>query len=306
MEMIFIFMNIILPVFILIGIGAWLHKLFTLDLYTLAKLNIYFLSPGFVLINLYESEYSLHILWEVFCFFTLFIAGLYLIVKMIAKIGRYRKSVEGVFTNSILLYNSGNYGIPVNDLAFKQDPLAATIQVIVMTFQNVLSYSFGIFSLKAVSEGKWRALLGLLRMPAIYAMSTGILLNVLDVELPVFLLKPGQYIGNAMIGMALLTLGAQVAQLTFYPKLVVVYVSLAVRLALGPALAVLLIWCLGYDGLLAKALLVSSAMPSSVNSAIIAQEYKNEPELAAQTVLASTVLSMFTVTITIYLSSLLY
>ncbi|QTM99159.1 AEC family transporter [Sediminibacillus dalangtanensis] len=305
MEMIFIFLNIILPVFILIGIGVWLHKLFTLDLYTLAKLNIYFLSPGFVLINLYESEYSLHILWEVFCFFVLFIAGLYLIVKMIAKMGRYSKSVEGVFTNSVLLYNSGNYGIPVNDLAFK-DPLAATIQVIVMTFQNVLSYSFGIFSLKAVNEGKWKALLGLLRMPAIYAMSVGILLNVFEVDLPVFLLKPGEYIGNAMIGMALLTLGAQVAQLTFHPKLMVVYVSLAVRLALGPALAVVLIWCLGYEGLLAKALLVSSAMPSSVNSAIIAQEYKNEPDLAAQTVLASTVLSMFTVTITIYLSSLLY
>ncbi|WP_053219943.1 AEC family transporter [Virgibacillus senegalensis] len=306
MELLFIFLNIILPVFILIGIGTWLHKLFTLDLYTLAKLNIYFLSPGFVLINLYESDFSLQILWEVFCFFVLFIIGLYLIVKIIARIGRYRKSLEGVFTNSILLYNSGNYGVPVNDLAFKQDPLAATIQVIVMTFQNVLSYSFGIFSLKAVSEGRIRALTGLLRMPAIYAMTAGILLNVLEVKLPVFLLKPGEYIGSAMIGMALLTLGAQVAQLTFRPKLMVVYVSLAVRLALGPALAVLLIWSLGYEGLLAQALLVSSSMPSSVNSAIIAQEYKNEPELAAQIVLASTIFSMFTVTITIYLSGLLY
>ncbi|MFK4998120.1 hypothetical protein ACI2OX_14435 [Bacillus sp. N9] len=38
----FIFMNIILPVFILIAVGVLLQKKFKLDLYTLAKLNIYF------------------------------------------------------------------------------------------------------------------------------------------------------------------------------------------------------------------------------------------------------------------------
>ncbi|SDJ77746.1 AEC family transporter [Sediminibacillus albus] len=306
MELLFIFLNIIVPVFILIGIGAWLHKLFVLDLYTLAKLNIYFLSPGFVLINLYESDFSLYMLWSVFGFFSLFIVCLYILVKLIAKIGKYSKSVEGVFINSVILYNSGNYGIPVNDLVFKQDSLAATIQVIVMTFQNVLSYSFGIFSLKAVGEGKLRAFIGLLRMPAIYAMSIGILLNMLNIQLPIFLLKPGEYIGNAMIGIALLTLGAQVAQLSFNPRLLTVYVSLLVRLALGPAIAGILLSSMGYQGLLAQALFISSAMPSSVNSAIIAQEYRNEPELAAQIVLASTVLSMLTVTVTIYFSYLMY
>ncbi|GGC83973.1 transporter [Thalassobacillus devorans] len=306
MEILFIFVNIIIPVFILIGIGAWMHKAFSLDLYTLAKLNIYFLSPGFVLVNLYESAFSFDVLWNVFLFFILFISVLYAVVQLVAKVGRYSKSVRGVFTNSVLLYNSGNYGIPVNDLAFKQDSFAATVQVIVMTFQNVLSYTFGIFSLRAVDEGKLRALVGLLRMPAIYAMAIGITLNVFQITLPDFLLKPGEYIANAMVGVALLTLGAQVAQLTFNAKLFIVYLSLFIRLALGPVIAYFLIVMLQYDGILAQALLISSAMPSSVSSAIISQEYNNEPELAAQIVLTSTIFSMATVTLTIYFSQLLF
>ncbi|GGF24012.1 transporter [Halobacillus andaensis] len=306
MEIIFIFLNIIVPVFILIGIGAAMHKAFKLDLFTLAKLNIYFLSPGFVLVNLYESSFSIDLLGKVILFFVLFISVLYAVVQLVARIGRYKKSVRGVFANSVLLYNSGNYGIPVNDLAFKQDPFAATIQVIVMTLQNVFSYTFGVFSLRAVEEGKLRAFIGLLRMPAIYAMAIGILLNVSNTDVPAFVMKPGEYIADAMVGIALITLGAQVAQLTFKFKLVIVYLSMIIRLVLGPALAVLIIWLLNYEGVLAQALLISSGMPSSVNSAIISQEYRNEPELAAQIVLASTIFSMITVTLTIYFSQLLF
>ncbi|SFJ50001.1 hypothetical protein SAMN04487936_102427 [Halobacillus dabanensis] len=306
MEMLFIFLNIIVPVFLLIGIGAVLHKTFKLDLFTLAKLNIYFLSPGFVLVNLYHSSFSLDLLGKVLLFFSLFIVLLYIVVQLVAWVGRYNKGVRGVFTNSVLLYNSGNYGIPVNDLAFKQDPFAATIQVIVMTLQNVFSYTYGVFSLRAVDEGKARAMIGLLKMPAIYAMTLGILLNVGDVDVPEFILKPGEYVANAMVGIALITLGAQVAQLTIQLKLVVVYISLFIRLLLGPALAFVLIWVLGFDGILAQALLISSGMPSSVNSAIIAQEYRSEPELAAQIVLASTVFSMGIVTLTIYFAQMLF
>ncbi|CDQ19020.1 AEC family transporter [Halobacillus karajensis] len=306
MEILFIFLNIIVPVFILIGIGAAMHKAFKLDLFTLAKLNIYFLSPGFVLVNLYESSFSLDLLGKVLLFFSLFIFVLYIVVQMVAWIGKYNKAIRGVFTNSVLLYNSGNYGIPVNDLAFKQDPFAATIQVIVMTLQNVFSYTYGVFSLRAVDEGKGRALIGLLKMPAIYAMTIGVLLNVGNVDVPEFILKPGEYVANAMVGIALITLGAQVAQLTIQFKLIVVYISLFIRLLLGPMLALLLIWALGFEGVLAQALLISSGMPSSVNSAIIAQEYRSEPELAAQIVLASTVFSMGTVTLTIYFAQILF
>ncbi|PPA69926.1 AEC family transporter [Jeotgalibacillus proteolyticus] len=306
MEMIFIFLNILLPIFILVGLGAWMHKAFELNLYTLAKLNIYFLSPGFVLVRLYESSFSGDLLLNVLVFFGLFVISLYLLAQGISAIGGYSKGKKGVFTNSILLFNSGNYGIPVNDLVFKQDPFAMTVQVMVMTFQSVLAYSYGVFTLRAADAGRLKALLGLLRMPVIWAMVLGLALNAASVQVPVFLIKPGEYMADALIAIALLTLGAQVAQLTFKPKLFIVYVTLFARLIMGPVIGLIIITLLGYEGILAQALFITSSVPTSVNSAIIAQEYRSEPELAAQIVMASTVFSMFTVTLTIYFSHILF
>nr|WP_211201550.1 AEC family transporter [Bacillus sp. NTK071] len=290
----------------MIGIGVVLHRVFHFDLYTLAKVNIYFVVPGFIFLKLYETAFSLSLFLSVLSFFLILIIVLYLISAGISHVFGYSKSVRATFTNSILFYNSGNYGVPVNDLVFKHDPYAMSIQVIILTFQNILTFSWGIFALKTVEGNKLSAVLGYFKMPVLYAMVIGIGLNLLNVEVPEFVLIPANYIADAMVALALVTLGAQVAQLRFKKNLSVVYVSLILRLVMGPAIALAIIYILSLDGVIAQALLISSAMPTAVNSAIIAQEYENEPELAAQIVLASTVFSMVTVTVVISVSRLLF
>ncbi|WP_270181406.1 AEC family transporter [Alkalihalobacillus sp. CinArs1] len=304
--MIGVFIDIIVPVFILIGIGVLLHRIFRLDLYTLAKVNIYFIVPGFIFLKLYETTFSLSLFISVLSFFSFFVVLLYVISLIVSKVFRYSKSVRASFTNSILFYNSGNYGVPVNDLVFKHDPFAMSIQVIILTCQNILTFSWGIFTLKAVDGNKLSAVIGYFKMPVLYAMVFGISLNVTNVDVPEFILIPADYIADSMVAIALVTLGAQVAQLKFSKNLSVVYVSLFIRLILGPAIAIGLIYALAMGGVTAQALLISSAMPTAVNSAIIAQEYRNEPELSAQIVLASTVFSMVTVTGVISVSRLLF
>ncbi|WP_347551100.1 AEC family transporter [Pseudalkalibacillus hwajinpoensis] len=304
--MIGVFIDIIVPVFILIGLGVVLHRIFQFDLYTLAKVNIYFIVPGFIFIKLYETAFSLALFLSVLSFFSIQILLLYGISSLVSRLFGYSRSVRASFTNSILFYNSGNYGVPVNDLVFKHDPFAMSIQVIILTFQNILTFSWGIFALKTVEGNKLSAVLGYFKMPVLYAMVFGIGLNLLNVDVPNFVLIPANYIADAMVALALVTLGAQVAQLRFARNLSVVYVSLILRLLLGPAIGIGIIYSLGIDGVTAQALLISSAMPTAVNSAIIAQEYENEPELSAQIVLASTVFSMVTVTIVISLSRMLF
>ncbi|WP_166001143.1 AEC family transporter [Bacillus sp. Cs-700] len=301
-----VFIEIIVPVFILIGIGVVLHRIFQFDLYTLAKVNIYFIVPGFIFLKLYETAFSLSLFLSVLTFFSILIVVLYFVSQLISRLFGYSRSVRASFTNSILFYNSGNYGVPVNDLVFKQDPFAMSIQVIILTFQNILTFSWGIFTLKTVEGSKVSALLGYFKMPVLYAMLLGIGFNLLDVTVPEFVLIPADYIADSMIAVALLTLGAQVAQLRLSKNLSVVYVSLIIRLLLGPLIALGIIFVLGIEGVTAQALFISSAMPTAVNSAIIAQEYENEPELSAQIVLASTVFSMITVTAVISVGRLLF
>lgn len=301
-----ILLDIILPVFIIMVIGYICQKKFNLHIQTLARLNIYFLVPGFIFVRLYEADIQMNIFLQILSFILIHIVILYVIVKLIAKLLSLTTGRGAVFSNSVLFYNSGNYGVPVNDLVFKSDPFAMSIQVVFLMFQNIFIYTYGIFSLQSVQSGKLRALLGYFKMPVIYALLLGLLLGAFNVPLPGFVLVPAHYVANAMIGLALFMLGAQVANIKLTSGLKLVYVSLSLRLLISPVLALGMIYTAGLTGLVAQTILIATAMPTSVNSAVIAEEYENHPDVAAQIVLFSTLFSAFTVTLFIYLAQVLF
>lgn len=306
MEIFYIFLNILLPILILIGLGGILHIKFQFDLNTLAKINIYYLVPGLILVRLYETEIAWSMFFKVLLFFIFLSLLLYFVSKIISKIFRFRKGLSIAFSHSALFFNSGNYGVSVNDLAFRQDPVAMAVQVLVLTFQNLLVYSYGIISLQRMDKNKLKQSVPYFKMPVLYAMFIGLGLNAFDITLPQFLYTSGSYVADALIAIALLTLGAQVIQLNFAKNMFPVYLSVGVRLIISPLIAFIVIQFLNVDAITAQAMFIASAVPSSVNSAIIAQEYENEPSFAAQAVLASTIFSALTVTIVIYLSRILF
>ncbi|MDC3417147.1 AEC family transporter [Aquibacillus salsiterrae] len=305
-ELFIILKDIILPVFILMGIGFILHKKFTLNLSTLAKVNIYLFVPGFIFVKLYQTQISWQLFGNIALFFIAFIAILFVIATIIAKFSKIEGGKKTAFTNSVMFYNSGNYGVPVNDLVFKSDPFAMSVQVLILTMQNIFLFSYGIFSLQSIRKGKLKALLGYFKMPVMYAMIAGIVFNALNVTVPSFLFVPATYIADGLVAMALITLGAQVAELKFKSGLLTVYLSLTLRLIVGPIVAIGIIYLFRIEGTFAQALLISSAMPTSVNSAVIAQEYNNHPHFAAQVVMFSTLVSALTVTVVIYVARILF
>ncbi|CAM3875458.1 AEC family transporter [Alkalicoccus chagannorensis] len=306
MALFYILRDIIVPVFILMTLGFVLQRKFTMDLGTLAKLNIYFFVPGFIFVTLYESDVSPALFGAVTGFFFLFVFLLFFVSAFTARLLGLETAKKTTFTNSALFFNSGNYGVPVNDLVFRGDPYAMSIQVVVLTLQNMFLFSYGILTMRAAGEGRLRALAGYLKMPVLYAMLLGIGMNLLELPVAHYVWVPVNYVADGMIAIALLTLGAQVARISWSTGLGTIYASLAVRLVVGPVLALGLILLFRLDGTTAQALLIASAMPTSVNSAVIAQEYNNHPDFAAKIVLFSTLCSAFTVTVVIYAARVLF
>jgi malate permease and related proteins len=78
------------------------------------------------------------------------------------------------------------------------------------------------------------------------------------------------------------------------------------RLIIGPSIALILIYIMGLDGVVAQSLFIASSFPVSRNSATLALENDVHPDLAAQTVLFTTILSGITVTVVVYLASVLF
>ncbi len=306
LEFFFILKDIILPVFVVLIIGFVIQTKYKLDLQTIAKLNIYIFIPAFIFVKLYSTDISPSIFVNVVLFMLLFVFILYILGFVAGRLMKLDKMKRVTFTNSVIFFNSGNFGVPVNDLVFKSDPFAMSIQVIVLMFQNIFLFSYGVFSLQSLDGGKIKALFAYFKMPVMYAMLLGVLFNWFDVQVTDMVMVPATYLADGMIALALLMLGMQVAEMKLTKGLGTVYVSLIIRLVAGPLIALGIIYTFGISGILAQALFIASAMPTSVNSAVIAQEYKNNPEYAAQIVLFSTLFSAITVSIVIYGGRILF
>lgn len=301
-----ILLHVILPLFFLVGLGAFLHRIFHFDMNTLSKLNVYVLLPAVGFTNIYESNMNGDVLLGVLAFLLLQNGVLIAISTVMAKLMKLDRSLAATFQNTIVLNNSGNFGIPVSQLVFHQQPLGLSIQIVVTIFQNFLTNTYGVFNFLSASEKKGKVTAEFLKNPIIYALLLGLLFRSLHIPVPSFIWNPLQNVANAFLAIALLTLGAQVAYINLRQLPPLLYLSVFIRLLLSPAVAVVIIFALHLEGVTAQALFIASSYPCSRNTALYALEYGHHPDYAAQAVFVSTLLSSVTVTMIVYLSKILF
>ncbi|MGG4144614.1 AEC family transporter [Paenibacillus algorifonticola] len=298
------------PLTLMIAIGFSMQRLFSLDIKTLSKLNFYVFSPAVIFQLLRTTELEMSLIWKVLLFVFIFMLLQALAVEVVVKMRRLQGGMRGSMRNSVLFYNSANYGIPLNQLAFAGNPVTLAVQILVMTTQSFLPNTFGIYSVNA-HKLSWRdTLKTIFSMPIIYVIPLAFLLKGLDVEMPQPLQTPIEYLAKGFIGTALITLGVQLGSMKWrFDKRLLgnVLLSNGLRLIGGPLLAALAIWLISatglfvFDRLTTAALIVSASVPTSLSSVLLAVEFDNEPEFASQAVFLSTVFSIVTVSFVIFI-----
>ena len=142
-----IFLQIVAPILVLLFVGAILQKKFSFNLKALSQLITYCFMPAAVFVNLYETRVDLEVLGQVTIFIVLFIGSQIILSHFIAKMLRLERQEAAVFKNSVVLINSGNYGIPVAQMMFATQPIGVAIQVILVIFQNMTTYTYGLYNL---------------------------------------------------------------------------------------------------------------------------------------------------------------
>lgn len=298
----FIFINVMLPIAIIVFFGYVVQLKFKLERATLAKLTINYVMPVFIFMNLFEADMDFTLLVYVLLFLLLYAALTFLLTYLTGRAMGLGYGHQILFTNSNLFYNAGNYGVPVNDLVFRSDPYAMSVQIMMVFFQNMFAYSYGVVSLRSAESGKWKALLGYFKMPIFYGLALGLIFNFFNIGVPSSVYIAFDYISDAMIGTVLFILGAQIAGISFRRIRMSSVAASFIRLIIGPALTIVLLLLFNMSGVVAQAILITTAMPSAVNSTIIAQQYSDDPEYAAEIVMFSTLFSVVTVPFVIYIA----
>ena len=302
-----IFFKIVAPILVLLFIGAVLHRKIKFNLKALSQLITYCFMPAAVFINIYETSVEMSVIGQITMFIVLFIGSQMLLSQLLAKLMKLERKEAAVFKNSVVLINSGNYGIPVAQMIFATQPIGVAIQVMLVIFQNMTTYTYGLYNLISSTKSGLAIIRDFLKMPIVHALILGALLNFFNIPIPETFSIPIAHVADGFVAVALITLGAQLSTIemrTIFNK--TVFVSCFTRLIVGPAIALLIIFALGLDGVVAQSLFIASAFPTSRNSSSLALEYDIESATAAQTVLFSTIISCLTVTVVIYISNMLF
>jgi predicted permease len=297
----YIFGNIFMPIFILVLIGFSAQKLLRMDSRTFSRLNIYILIPAVLFVKLYETQVSVQFVGLLFFFVVTVEVVMLTLGELLSRWLRYPRGIRKAFTNSLLFFNSGNYGLPLVEMTFHGNPVATASQIFVMLIQNISTNTFGVFQVSSGKVGYRQAFKNMLALPALYVVAVVLLVKGFALKLPDQLLQSLRYISGGFVGLALITLGVQLAEVKAKLRVNDVLLAAGIRLILSPLLGFLLVRLLGIEGILAKSLIIGVATPTAVNTAIFAREFDNEPEYAAQIVLVSTLLSVVTLSTIIYL-----
>lgn len=299
-DMLYILEEISLPIILLIATGFAFQKIFKSEVRTFSKLMIYFLVPVVIFDKLYNTDISWEFFAQVVPFILLLEVCMYVLALLFSALFRFRKSIRKAFTNSLVLLNTGNYGIPLIDLVFGSNPFAAASQVFIVAIQNLTSFTFGVFQASPDNTPPKRALLSIIKMPSIYALLLIVIVKACNITLPGVIAKPLDYMSQAFTAFALITLGVQLAEVKLSKKAALVMGVSVIKVMVAPLAAFALTLLLNIRGVLGAALVIGVSTPTGVNSATLALEFGNEQEFAAQVVFMTTILCTFSLPLVIY------
>lgn len=281
----------VFPIFALIAVGYCIARVRKVDLVPFTDILIYLASPCLVLSSFLHHPIPVRDFGQVFLAALGIVAITGLAIGMGLRATGKIEQLRGLLLPAIFM-NTGNMGLPLNQLAF--GPEGLSYAVIFFVSIAVLHYSAGITMLK-VRGGYWEAF----RLPLIYAAVLGVVLNLGRLSLPNWIVSPVDLIGQIAIPLMILLLGYQLRQVQF-KQLGLSAMFAVFRIGGGFLAGLLMVKVIGLAGTAAKVVILMSALPPAVLNSVFAKRYNRNPELVSSTILLGTLISIVTTPIILY------
>jgi len=282
-------LNIVLPTFLVILVGYLLGRVKKLDMSVVVDILFYIGMPALAFTAMISKQIVLLDASRIWASAILIIAGTGLAALIVFKIARFRHS--GLFV-PIIIMNAVNIPFPVMTLAYGQEGLlAATLFYIPVT---IISLTVGVM---IFSRRNWKdGLKETLKVPAIYGAVLGLFFNLCHITIPELIFSPLNLIGQMVIPLTLLVLGYQLSTVRITDMKLTAVASL-IRIGVGLGMGFAAAALFGLTGVPRSVVILDSAMPSAVNTSILAAKYNNEPEIVSSVVFVTTVSSLFIIPI---------
>jgi len=287
-----IFSQDILPIFVIAGIGFLMARHFGANVKTMSTVSFNALSPCLVFYQLVTAKLSVAQSWRVALFCVLLTVAIGVAARLVALPLRLGGATLSSFLLVVMFSNSGNYALPVVLFAFGREALAFASVYFVTS--AILVYTFGVF-VAASGRGSLRStLLGVARVPAIYAVVAAVIVLAAGATVPLAVMRPVGLLNDAALPVMVLVLGMQLERATLPAHPAAVTAAVVLSLVVAPILAFALSATLGLAGAARQASIIEASMPSAVVTTVLALEFDLDAGFSTSVVMFSTLLSPFT------------
>lgn len=302
-----VFLDVLGPILLLIGIGAAMRWRFKLDIATLSKLNIYVFVPGFVFHWVTHSNLEWGQMGGIVGITALNVVVLGMLVWGIGRAARVEARTLAAIALATMFYNSGNYGLPLVMLAYPGTD-AGAVQTFVLLTQNILTFTVGLGLAGYTGSGSFgKGMVTIFRLPIIptllAAFGTKLWLDQ-DVsrQIPVIVSKTTEFLAMGLVPIALVTLGAQLAKSPRWPRWKPVAMVMVLRLGVSGMLMAGYLWAIraywpgsAVAEIPPQWLILTATTPTAVNTLLLTLELDGDADLAADCVFWTTIFSIVSV-----------
>lgn len=297
--MLSVFTDVVLPVFIIAGLGRLLAHRRPIEIPSLSAVVLYLFGPALVFQSLAGTELSPSMGLRIGAVFVTGWLAMVLVGAAWSGGRGHDRSMRAGFVLAMSSPNGGNMGLPVAALAFGD--LGLQVAVVNFVIGAVFANSAGIAIASSAGGVSRAALTAPLRFPYIYAAALGLAVNATNVDLPVAVTSSAETLGGAAIPVMLVVLGVQLRSPATSADLGDLFAVVGGRLIAAPAVTFAMATLVGLDGVERGTLTVLAGMPVAVITTLLAAEFRARSDFVTRTVIVSTVLSMVTLTLLISL-----
>src|SRR5210317_1815890 len=280
MELYLKLIDLIFPVFALVGVGYYLGKKNpNYDTTFITNFASKFGSPALA----FYAITSTGVTFDAFVH--------YFFYALIAVIGFSITELP-----PLILPNCGNMGLPI--CLFAYGKLGMGIASAISAFIIISHFTFGIFLASKKISFKV-----LIESTPVYAVLISVVLLYYNIKAPVFIENTAFLLAYSTIAMILMSLGIALTKLKVFSFKNAI-ISTFARLFLGPIVGLLIIYLFNLRGVAAGVLFIQTAMPSAILTYLVGSMYSSKEAVnsIASTIVVSTILSFFTIPIIVFIA----
>lgn len=294
-----IFVDILVPVFLVVSAGFLLARTVGVKPHGLATLAYWVLGPVFIFDILSGADLEAGEVARIVAATVISVAVVGVLAGVAGRLVGSSRSVTSATVLSSIHGNVGNFGLAI--VAFALGEGALPIAGIVMVTINTLGILTGVGLASSREHNLARAAWRALTTPLALAVVPALAVNVSNIDLPLWFDRPVSLIAAAMIPVMLLTLGVQLAGMEKVLPPAKAALPIGLKLVVNPLAASAAVAILGLSGAPADVVVLQAAMPAAVFTSLIALEHDLEPDYVTAVLLSGTLVSAFTIPVVIAL-----